>query len=114
LLVLFAAVVWVGFSYIGKTLRRSKSMSKEERYVVWSLGAILFSHALTFLSICYYDQTAVFYYFLLAVIASVYSSTFRKPARAVSAAVSAAAAGPASAPAPAPQPGAAQISSPLG
>jgi len=85
LLLLFAAILWAGFSYIGKTLRRSKYMSREDRYVVWVLGAILFSHALTFLSICYYDQTAVFYYFLLATIASVYASTFRKPARATKA-----------------------------
>ncbi len=105
LVLLFAAIVFVGFSFIGKTLRRSKYMSREDRYTVWVLGAILFSHALTFLSICYYDQTIVFYYFLLAAIASVYASTFRKPAREMKSAQ------PEAAPAGTPQP---QVSTSLG
>ena len=78
LVLCFSAIIWGGFSLVGKTLRHSKNMSSEDRFTVWAMGALLFSHALTFLSVCYYDQTVVFYFFLLAAIASVYSSTFRK------------------------------------
>ena len=39
------------------------------KFLVWCMGAALFAHTLAFLSVSYFDQIQVFWYFLLAAIA---------------------------------------------
>ena len=39
-------------------------------FLVWSLGACLFAHCISFFSVSYFDQIVIMYYWLLAVIAS--------------------------------------------
>jgi hypothetical protein len=72
LMLLFIAVLAAGFVAIGKGLRRNIHAPIERRFLIWTLGAILFGHVTTFFSICYFDQTVVYLYFLLAAICSLH------------------------------------------
>ena len=73
LMFIFIAVICTGFWAIGRTLQGSQEVVKDYQFLIWTLGAILFGHASTFFSVSYFDQTAVFFYMLLAVIGSVAS-----------------------------------------
>jgi hypothetical protein len=79
LMLLFMAVLVAGFAAVGRALRRNRHAPVERRFLIWTLGAILFGHATTFLSVSYFDQTIVFLYFLLAAIGSLQNV---KPAKA--------------------------------
>jgi hypothetical protein len=70
LLLLFAGVVAAGFSLVGSSLHERPALSERDRFLVWSLGAALFAHAVTFLSVSYFDQSIVFVYLTLAAIGS--------------------------------------------
>ncbi|HOX56475.1 MAG TPA: hypothetical protein P5205_06680 [Candidatus Paceibacterota bacterium] len=72
LMLLFMAVLAAGFAAVGKALRQNRDAPFERRFLIWTLGAILFAHATTFISICYFDQTVVYLYFLLAAIGSLH------------------------------------------
>jgi hypothetical protein len=70
LMLLFIGVLLVGFSTVGKALRLSRKAPVEHRFLLWTLGSILFGHVTTFFSVTYFDQSVVFLYFLLATISS--------------------------------------------
>jgi hypothetical protein len=70
LMFLFIRILKVAFSTIGKALRCSKRAPFETRFLLWTLGAILFAHTITFISVSYFDQSVVFLYVLLAMIGS--------------------------------------------
>jgi hypothetical protein len=69
----FIGILVVGFSSIGKVLRAAKEAPFAHRFLVWTLGAILLGHSLTFMSICYFDQSIVFFLLVLAAIGSLVS-----------------------------------------
>ena len=81
LLLLFAGTLCVAFAAVGDTVRRIGNRPTETSFIMWMLGAILFGHVMSFLAVSYYDQTIVFYYYLLAAIASLHAVTSKKPAR---------------------------------
>ncbi len=69
-MILFIWILVVGFSYVGKALRSSRSEPFERRIMIWTLGVILFGHATTFMSVNYFDQSFVFFLLALAGIGS--------------------------------------------
>ena len=71
LAVLFIAVLAKAFSFVGIGLRRRAGMPFADRFMIWTLGAALFAHATTFVSVSYFDQTFVFLYLTLAAISAV-------------------------------------------
>jgi hypothetical protein len=73
LMLLFMACVWVAFVGVGRALREHSEAPVEDRFLIWTLGAILFGHVTSFLSVSYYDQTVVFFYLLLASIGSIWA-----------------------------------------
>ena len=75
LMLLFIAILAKGFSYVGRTLRQMPESSHQSRFMVWALGAMLFAHAVTFISVSYFDQSFVFIYLTLAAISSVRYAT---------------------------------------
>jgi hypothetical protein len=79
LMILFIIVLAKGFSFVGQTLRQGANLPSESRFMIWGLGAALFSHSATFVSVSYFDQSFVFIYLTLAVIGSVYSGTVLQP-----------------------------------
>jgi hypothetical protein len=71
LMLLFIAILAKGFSFVGQTLRQTPNLPLTSRFMIWAFGASLFSHAASFLSVSYFDQSFMFIYLDLAVIASV-------------------------------------------
>jgi hypothetical protein len=67
---LFMGTLWAAFAAVGETVRSNSEADFEERFLVWTLGAILFGHATTFFSVSYFDQTVIFLYLVLAAIGS--------------------------------------------
>jgi hypothetical protein len=72
LMLLFMGVLAAGFAAVGEALRRNEEAPVQQRLMIWTLGAILFGHAVTFLSVSYFDQTVTYLYFLLAAIGSLH------------------------------------------
>jgi hypothetical protein len=81
LMLLFIAVLAKAFSFVGQTLQKAYNLQiQESRFMFWALGASLFSHAATFLSVSYFDQSFVFLYLTLAAICSTSIQTMQLPA----------------------------------
>ena len=78
LMLLFIAVLATGFSFVGRTLRQMAELSPQSQFMIWALGASLFAHSITFISVSYFDQSFVFIYLSLAVIGSTWSGTVLK------------------------------------
>lgn len=70
LMLLFIGILLLAFRYVGQTLRMRVDAPWEEQFMIWALGAALFSQALTCLSVAYFDQSVLFLYLNLAAIAS--------------------------------------------
>jgi hypothetical protein len=81
-MLLFILLVARGFQGVGIALRGMQDFPFHERLMVWSMGAALLGHAISFLSVSYFDQIIVFWYMLLAIIAVAVSqgSPFLAPA----------------------------------
>ncbi|HTY85974.1 MAG TPA: O-antigen ligase family protein [Candidatus Acidoferrum sp.] len=86
LMMIFIYIMATGFANVGKTLDLREDAPPDERFYIWVLGGILFGHAVSFVSISYFDQTIVYFCLSLAAIGSVYSVTAAAAARAVEAA----------------------------
>lgn len=71
---LFIGVLWCGFRYVGIVLHRQPEESASSGFAVWSLGACLFAHAATCVSVAYFDQSVVFLYLPLAMVGSLQAS----------------------------------------
>lgn len=66
-LVLFVTIIVVCFKGIGRVLR-TEVAEWPAGFFVWSLGVTLFAHCLSFISVTYFDQIIVIWYWLLAAI----------------------------------------------
>lgn len=71
LMFLLIMILMAAFRAVGHALRRSEHASLEHRFLIWTLGAILFGHVLNFFSISLFDQSIVFFYLVLAAIGAV-------------------------------------------
>jgi len=71
LMFLFIMVLVAGFGKVGRALRENESASMEQRFLIWTLGTILFGHVMNFWSISLFDQSVVFFYLILACISAV-------------------------------------------
>lgn len=70
LMVLFIVILLEGFSFVGRCTK-SAHASPGRIFTVWCLGAGLFTHAATCISVSYFDQSFVFLCLNLAVISSI-------------------------------------------
>jgi hypothetical protein len=69
-MLLFIWILVIGFRTIGQGLRSVDDGSHAQK-IIWALGAALFAHAFTFMSVSYFDQIIVAWYLLLAMISAV-------------------------------------------
>jgi len=74
LMFLFMGALWIGFRYVGQALRLRADAPFAEQFMMWALGAGLFSHAATCITIAYFDQSVMFLYLNLAAIGSLHFS----------------------------------------
>ena len=70
LMFLFIAIMGMGFSLVGQSLQQGAKLNQESQFMVWAIGASLFTYAVTFISVSFFDQSILFYYFTLAAIGS--------------------------------------------
>ncbi len=70
LMLLFIGVLVVAFASVGKAMRSRSDEQGDRLFLMWTLGAILFAHTATMMSVSYFDQSIVFLYVILAAIAS--------------------------------------------
>lgn len=70
---LLIALLWVAFRWVGKVIDARLEQKREQAFMIWCFGASLFSHAVTSLSVAYFDQSMLFFWLSVAVISSAYS-----------------------------------------
>ncbi len=63
---LFLALIVRCFKTIGRWTGHETAAPKADVFFLWSLGVILVSHCISFLSVSYFDQIVVMWYWLLA------------------------------------------------
>ncbi|HEY6260520.1 MAG TPA: O-antigen ligase family protein [Nitrospiraceae bacterium] len=70
LMMLFIFELGLAFYYVGQSLRLRAETSSAHHFLIWSLGSGLFAHAVTCVSVSYFEQSITFLYLNLAVIGS--------------------------------------------
>lgn len=73
-MILLVAIFWLSFIFVGRAIRTS-STDVNGDFVIWCLGAGLFSHAITGISVAYFDQSMAFIWLNVGLISSLYSLT---------------------------------------
>jgi len=68
--ILFITMLGFCFREVGRTVRAAEGDAPTQ-ILAWSLGAALFSHCVAFFGCAYWDQFMVFWYLMLAMLASV-------------------------------------------
>lgn len=59
LMLLFIAILLKAFKLLGRAMRPLRSAKNPDELILWSVGASIFAHCFTFLSVSYYDQSYV-------------------------------------------------------
>ena len=68
---LVLAICWVSFKWVGNIIDNIPEDDESgDRFMVWCMGASLFSHVATSISVAYYDQSVFFFWFSVATISS--------------------------------------------
>ncbi len=67
--ILFIALISRSFGQLGNA-RKSPGKNRKQEWLLWCMGAALFAHVMGFLGVTYWDQTAVAWYGLLAIISA--------------------------------------------
>ncbi|WP_035611321.1 hypothetical protein [Haloferula sp. BvORR071] len=72
-MLLLVAMAWVAFKWVGKTIDEIPEEDESgDRFMVWCMGASLFAHVASSVSVAYYDQSVFFFWFSIATISSIY------------------------------------------
>jgi hypothetical protein len=79
-MILLIAVIVLGFKALGRSVRMTEGRGqKRDVWLLWALGAALFAHAATFLSVSYFDQNFVNWSLLVALISTCAGSSLLLP-----------------------------------
>jgi hypothetical protein len=70
LVFIFITTLWMGFRYVIKIIQSDSEKSYDEKFFVWCMGSSLFGHTVTMIGVSYFDQSFLFLYLVLAIIAS--------------------------------------------
>lgn len=66
LMLIFIAVLAKGFSFVGQKVKGAVNEPFGDRFMMWAIGAALFAHTVTCISVSYFDQSFLFLYLTLA------------------------------------------------
>ncbi|MBN1129340.1 MAG: hypothetical protein JXA71_10155 [Chitinispirillaceae bacterium] len=80
LLLVFFIIIIKCFLTIGRALKGLPDERLGDTILLWSMGAALVGHTVSFISVSYFDQTVVFYYLLIALISSSSFCFYEPPA----------------------------------
>jgi hypothetical protein len=70
-LTLFFALIVFCFKAIGRRMQNATAASLAGGMLLWATGVSVYTHCISFFSVTYYDQLAVIWYWLLAVISRI-------------------------------------------
>jgi hypothetical protein len=70
LMLLFISLLWCGFRYVGQAMQNLRGRDPEREFFAWAMGAGLFAHAASCVSVAYFDQSILFLYLTLALTAA--------------------------------------------
>lgn len=75
LMMLFIVVLAKGFYFVGRATQVLPTSRRvmHDQFTCWAIGSSLFAHAVTFMSVTYFDQSFVFVCMTLGAIGSIYS-----------------------------------------
>jgi hypothetical protein len=73
-MLLIIAILLRAFRWVGQLVRDLPDSASEHKFVIWCLGAALFAHAATSISVSYFDQSMMFFWLTVAVISSMHSA----------------------------------------
>ncbi len=73
LMFLFIAMIGTGFRYVGSIVKQPVVTDEIDPFMVWCLGAALFAHTATCISVAYFDQSYIFMFLCLAALSSLQS-----------------------------------------
>ncbi|MEI6673579.1 MAG: hypothetical protein WCO57_00220 [Verrucomicrobiota bacterium] len=77
LMLLFMVMIWKGFRYVGQIVQQDPPLTGLQPFPVWCLGASLFAHMATCISVAYFDQSYIFMFLCLAAASSLNSVALR-------------------------------------
>ncbi len=69
--VLLIAILWQSFRRVGRGFGQEDATRDPDGFFAWCLGASLFGHAVTSISVSYFDQSLLFFWATIALIGSV-------------------------------------------
>lgn len=69
-MILFVWLIVKCFKTTGTAVRNESRYSLVERFMIWSLGCTVLGHAVSFLSVSYFDQITIFWYLVIGMIAA--------------------------------------------
>jgi hypothetical protein len=64
-------VLWLAFRRVGRAVRNADPATTNDAFLYWCLGAGLFAHAVTSLSVAYFGQAMTFFWLNVAIIGSI-------------------------------------------
>ncbi len=76
----FIAVIALGFSRLGK-VRDLAKRNRQQQWLYWSLGAVMFAHVLAYFGVSYFDQTQMWWFSFLAMVSAAAPSLQAPPPR---------------------------------
>jgi len=77
-MLLFIWIVVVAFSLSGTILKWARKEPRRVQFFLWSLGAAVFAHVVSFMGVSYFDQNIVNWFLVLAMVAAAYQVFQRK------------------------------------
>jgi hypothetical protein len=69
-MMLFIVLIARSFQLIGTAVNSTQNRIKGNKYAIWALGAALFAHVISFMSVVYFDQMVVFWFMMLSIISA--------------------------------------------
>jgi hypothetical protein len=78
LVLLFIAMIWRAFQYVGNILAELPPDAEREKFLTWCVGSALFAHTATCVSVAYFDQSYIFMFMCLAAAASLRLSVMER------------------------------------
>lgn len=78
LVLIFVGILFKSFQLLGRSMRSMRATRATDEFVLWCVGAALFSHCIGFLGVPYFDQSYVFLFFLIGSIPALALSPVRR------------------------------------
>jgi hypothetical protein len=63
-------ILWLSFRQVGLCVGEESGIEKEDKFLIWCLGAGMLAHAATSISVSYFDQSVNFFWMNVALIGS--------------------------------------------